>query len=316
MPVHDIFSKRQKAELGEVPDTLRYDVIPHPLRVQIVMIAHDVFDDLTCRDPRVEIEWYYKSVYDILCREKGVFDLNELVDYNGIRQATTYYESVRNCLCGANKIEVVLDIAELCFRLIDESVRERVELIGYEITHTPDNAIEELNARFEEHGIGYQFESGRIIRIDSTFIHAEITKPALALLRNEKFAGAQDEFLKAHEHYRHGRNKECVTECCKAFESVLKTICKEKGWQYKPDKDTASELIAVCFKNELIPDYIQSQFNSLRSLLESGVPTLRNKEVAHGQGQTPQQMSDEITRYCLHLTAANIVFLIEQSGIK
>ena len=30
-----------------------------------------------------------------------------------------------------------------------------------------DDAIKELNYRFKEHGVGYQYESGKIIRIDS-----------------------------------------------------------------------------------------------------------------------------------------------------
>jgi hypothetical protein len=53
-----------------------------------------------------------------------------------------------------------------------------------------DRAVFELNARFREQGIGYQYESGKIIRVDSQLIHAEVIKPALALLTALEYAGA------------------------------------------------------------------------------------------------------------------------------
>jgi len=121
--------------------------------------------------------------------------------------------------------------------------------------------------------------------------------------------------LKAHEHYRNGRNKECLTECLKAFESTIKIICAEKGWTFDPT-DSARKLIQICFQNLLVPTFTQNQFTSLQNLLESGIPTIRNKLGGHGQGQTPQKVDDEMTRYGLNLTGANIIFLIEQSGLN
>lgn len=82
---------------------------------------------------------------------------------------------------------------------------------------------------YKEHRIGYQFESSQIIRVDSTIIHSEITRPTLSLLWNRKFVGANEEYLQAQEHYRQGRNKECLNKCLKAFESTMKSICNEKG---------------------------------------------------------------------------------------
>jgi AbiJ N-terminal domain 4 len=48
-------------------------------------------------------------------------------------------------------------------------------------------AIEELNARFKKHGVGYVFTDGRIIRVDAELVHAEIVKPALGILRQKIF---------------------------------------------------------------------------------------------------------------------------------
>ena len=132
---------------------------------------------------------------------------------------------------------------------------------------------------------------------------------------HKKFQGANEEYMKAHENYCHGKNKECLTECLKAFESTMKIICKEKGWTFS-ETDTAKKLILICFQNGLVPTFTQNQFTSLQNLLESGIPTIRNKLGGHGQGQIPQKVDDGMTRYGLNLTGTNIIFLVEQSGIK
>ncbi len=172
----------------------------------------------------------------------------------------------------------------------------------------PDKAITELNLRFKEHGVGYQYESGELLRIDSQYMHAEAVKPTLTVLRSKYYKGANEEFLKAHEHYRHGRHKECLVEALKAFESTMKAICEKRKWPYQ-QTDTAKILIDICLKNGLIPAYMQTQFSSLRSMLESGVPTIRNKLGGHGQGSQPVSVPEPLVRYALHLTATNILFL-------
>ena len=70
-------------------------------------------------------------------------------------------------------------------------------------------------------------------------------------------------------------------------------------------------MIQICFDNELIDSFWQSYYSSLRSLLESGVPTVRNKLSGHGQGTTPTTVPDHLVAYMLHMTAAAIVFLAE-----
>jgi len=99
------------------------------------------------------------------------------------------------------------------------------------------------------------------------------------------YAGANAEFLKAFEHYRHGNIKECLNECLKAFESTMKPICTKRKWFFKAT-DTARTLIDVCFQNKLVPDLIQSHIAGFRAALESGIPTIRNKLAGHGQGAT------------------------------
>lgn len=307
MAIFDLFSKRQKRLRGEVPDIYTYDQIPATLRVQIVHIIRDAIgeDKNYNRKP----EKVYEFLHDTLCREYGKFSLGK--GYN-----ESHKEQVLNFLLQTTKTDEVLDVIELSFKYIDRVIKEDYQYTHYTtVKITPDDAISELNERFKENGIGYSFDGSEIIRVDSTYVHSEITKPVIALLWNSKFKGANEEYLKAHEHYRHGRNKECLTECLKAFESTMKIICKEKGWAYN-QTDTAKKLIQICFQNGLVPTFTQNQFTSLQNLLESGIPTIRNKLGGHGQGQTPQSVDDEMTRYGLNLAGTNIIFLVEQSGIK
>jgi hypothetical protein len=198
----------------------------------------------------------------------------------------------------------------LVFQFIEGVCIDQMYRYRTETSITPEEAIQELNTRFFEHGIGYQYESGMLIRKDSEFIHAEIVKPVLLLLQAKEYKGANEEFLKAHEHYRHGKYKECLNECLKAFESTMKAICEKRQWTYNQN-DTAKKLIEICFHNELIPSFIQSEISALRSVLESGIPTIRNRLGGHGQGAKQTIVPLHIASYTLHMTASTILLLVE-----
>jgi hypothetical protein len=117
--------------------------------------------------------------------------------------------------------------------------------------------------------------------------------------------------MKAHEHYRKGETKDAVTWALKAFESTLKAICLVRGWTFDPHRDAAMKLLEIVLSNKLVPEFLQTHFTALRSVLESGVPTLRNKTSGHGQGPAPTIVPSHLTRYVLNLTASHIVFLLE-----
>lgn len=310
MTIFDLYSKRQKRERGEVSDIYTYDILPEGLKVQIVQIITDAIgvDKDTSFSERNSRE-AYSFLHKAIAREYGKFSLGN--------KSESDKSSILNFLLVTNETEKAIDIIELTFRYINKIIKENIRryTMDTNIKVTPEDAIIELNQRFKEHAVGYQFDGNKIIRVDSTYTHAEIVKPTISLLWNKNFIGANEEYLKAHDHYRHGLNKECLTECLKAFESVMKIICKEKGWQYN-ETDTSKKLIQICFQNGLVPSFTQNQFTSLQNLLESGIPTIRNKLSGHGQGQVPQKVDDEMTRYALNLTGTNILFLVEQSNIK
>jgi AbiJ N-terminal domain 4 len=299
MKVYDLFSKRQRQSRGEVPDVYAYDKLPQPLRVQIVHIVQDAFGKDHFASSYANNA--YKFVNDTLCREYGAFQLD--------KRAETCQAAVISFFLQEQSTERALDVVEFCFKIINTFIRDSNDYASTTDREIePNDAIAELNERFKEHGIGYQFASNEIIRVDSEFLHSAAVKPTLVLLQEEEFNGANDEFLNAHEHYRHGRYKECLVDTLKSFESTMKVICKRRGWPTQPS-DTAKNLIATCFANGLLPAYLESQLGSLRSLLESGVPTIRNKAGGHGQGTEVTHVPEFLASYALHLTASSILFI-------
>lgn len=311
MPIFDIFSKRQKKLRGDVPDVYSYGALPGALKTQVVHIMLDALGDADAyhSSPHYDIgaKAAYKFIVETLCREYGVFGLDK--NHPGYRERV-YLEELVDFFLQEKDIERSLDVVELSFLVIDSNTRDPRYLGRPNASALADDALQELNARFREHGIGYCFESGRIVRIDSQFLHSEVVKPVLSLLNGNHYVGAQQEFLKAHEHYRAGRTKEALNECLKAFESTMKTVCDNRGWSYGPNA-TAKKLIEVCFDNELVPEFWKQHFSSLRSLLESGVPTGRNKLSGHGQGTVPTSIPMYLVGFMLHMTATVIVFMVE-----
>lgn len=303
MAIFDIFSKRQKVLRGEVPDVYVYDSIPQPLRVQIIHIWQATIGqpDQYGSD---SVSNAYKAIVEALRHEYGVFRLP------GAGQYDDYFTELGNFFLQENDIERVLDAVETTFKIIDRVTRSFGHLYRHDSEELADKAIDELNARFREHGVGYQYADGSIIRVDSGFVHSEVVKPALALLRAPHYMGAQAEFLKAHEHYRNGNSKEALAECLKAFESVMKAICDKNKWTYPPQA-TSKALVQICFDNGLIPQFWDQHFSSLRSMLESSVPTARNRLGGHGQGSSVTAVPDYLVTYMLHMTASTILFLGE-----
>ena len=301
MPISELFSKRQKKLRGEYPDVFQYENIDQKFRVQVVHIIQDTIGSDGKHYKNV-IDKTYEHIHKTLCKEHGVLRL-------GI-SGQLYSSAILNYFLEEKNHERCLDIIELSFYVIDTYVRQnRLRFENEGATQEPDDAIEELNARFKESGIGYQFEAGKLTRIDSQFIHSEAVKPVLHLLgKDEKYAGANNEFLSAHEHYRHKRYKECLNDCLKSFESLMKAIHEKHSWPYDSDAP-AKTLINSCLANKLVPEYLQTQFSSVRGLLESGIPTVRNKKGGHGQGTEVSTVPEHLASYTLHLTATNLLFL-------
>lgn len=304
MAINELYSKRQKKLRGETQDVYQYDNLPKALRVQIAQIIMDTIG-IDGRDNwghHKNIADFYQYIHKAIAKEYGVFKLKG--------SGASDKECVLNFFLEADDVEDCLNVVDFIFNTLkDDPLNGLYNNRHASRSTTPLEAINELNYRFKEHGVGFQFVGNEILKVDSEYLHSEVVVPILTLFFNDSgYKGAEQEFLIAHEHYRHQRHKECLVECLKSLESTIKCICTKRGWAFNQN-DTAKTLIDVIFQNGLVPTYMQSEFNGLRALLESGIPPLRNKTSAHGQGVTPITVPESLASYALHLTATNILFL-------
>ncbi len=298
MPIVELYSRRRKRELGIVGDTLQYDSMPTHLRQQCLYVVQDFFGKFN--DQRGD--GAYRAITNALRREFGVNSLtNRHHEFSG-REFEHFVQKVADD-------EQSLDAIELAIRFI-YIVSKNPSTTSARVRECKD-ALEEFNERCKQAGFGYAFENGSLIRIDSKLLHAEAVKPALVFLSDPVFRNADQEFRSAHDHWKHGKSAEVFVDCLKAFESTMKIIAVERKWAI-PDKPTASQLVQVMLDNSLVPAYYQAQMAGLRSTLESGIPTPRNRVGGHGAGAgAAPDIPTTLVRYVLHLTAATVLFLVE-----
>jgi hypothetical protein len=301
MAIHDIYSKRQKHLRGEFSDVYQYDDIPQKLRFQIVGIYKGLFEL-----QELIMDRLYVFVKDALENEYG-----RLLDYNHI-EITQFGKKSRGTQIlfsfaeNYSNTEEFLDVLELTIKRL--FVIQKRYLPNFNLS----SFLDEVNTRFRESSVGYQLDpdSLTVIRVDSQFVHSEVVKPTLTLLNSDSaYAGALDEFMLAHEHYRHQKFKDAILNCGKSFESMLKAIHEKRGWAYDKHQDTANKLILSCVEKGLFPTFQQDQLMQVRKILECGVPTIRNKTAGHGQGHEVIEVPEHLVSYMIHLTATNLLFL-------
>lgn len=302
MAVFDTFSKRLKRLNDLTPDIFTYDEIPTTLRVQICHILERCCGQT--RDNYGNQNKAYAVMHKQMATEFGMFKFQNYILGN--------YEAIIDFFVNkANNVQA-LDMIDMAFQYAVFFHKDRNWKIANNINLSIEDAIDELNIRFNEHAIGYCFiHEGhpQLIRKDNEHMHKDVVLPALQLLHDHDFAGANSEYRSAHHHYKNDNQKECLVDCLKAFESTMKTICKKMNWAYK-ETDTASTLISVCLNNGLFPKFMQTHLGTIKSALESAIPTVRNKMGGHGDGEKPKQVPRYYSEYLLYETATTIIFLI------
>lgn len=304
--IHDLFSKRQRRQRGEMPDVLQCDTLPIDLKKQVGMLIEQALGNSETPNSFMAAQAYARIVHALA---------EEWAEPNLLQHRyERYFERfLVDLFVNELDVERSLDVIELVFRCADREAGNPEYYPGLDGRKHVDDCIEELNTRFKEHGVGYAFVNDEIIRMDSEVMHTEVVTPVVHFLNAPGFEGPQEEFFTAHAHYRHGLYKEAITAANKAFESSMKVICEQKGWEYKKG-DTARKLIMICIDRGLFPSYYQSHLSALSNLLESGVPAIRNNEGGHGQGVEVKTVEPHIVSYTLHMTASAILLLVNSAN--
>ena len=208
MPVVDLYHKRLK-RLEAPNDVFSYDEVPERLRIQIIQIMLETLGDKYAYSDEYgsgpNVVQLYFEVVTTLRKEIGVFKLPSSLSSRPndfLIELLGFLHETKDTGLVLSAIELICRAIEVRASMVDYRRRENAPM------HAKD-AIDEINERFREHAIGYQYD-GEIIRIDNELVHAEAVKPALALLRNRSFRGAEEEFLNAFAHHRKGHYKEAL----------------------------------------------------------------------------------------------------------
>ncbi len=289
----ELYSERVKRASG-VLDVFRYNFLSSTCRHKL---HYAVIDLLGSRSQFLQeysdhdVTKNYVRIVSHLRRVRGVKRLSQKTDHYH-----NEWDELEHYMLFSTEVDHVLDAAELAALHV-----------------TPGNETFHLhvNKAFFFEAVGYRLEGDQIIRRDSEFLHAEAVKPAIHLLAGADWKGAADEFFEAHDNFRHGRKEDANVAALKSIESTMKIICDKKKWAYNPKSATFKDLVKVCFDNGLIPPFWESMTTHLRCLLETSVPSGRNKLGGHGQGAQIREVPDHVTAFILHMSASAIVFLRE-----
>lgn len=290
MPVFDFFSTRTTS----LPDVFVYDDVPQRLRNQILWIWSQTLNPLiraNAWNDEIE-ETPFDFIHDTVCEHHGLLRLSD--------DGRHSHDRVKHALLNLEKVDIVLDIIELSFRMILSQSE-----LSYRMQTQPKEAVETLNYRFRENGVGYEFDTSarQLIRVDSKFLHSEAVQPALKLLSDKRFQTANEEFLAAFQDYKNSDFEDCLSKCCSAMESVLKIICDNKKWPYALN-ETAQPLVQRCVTNSGLPSFFEQPIML--------IATMRNRlSSSHGQGTTPKVVPEHIARFALHSTAAAVILLTD-----
>jgi len=298
------FNTYSKNKFG-IPNILKYDDISDKLKNQIFYIWNNFFEQPNF--PKDVVAEIREIIYKTIKEETGLKNLHSnslFSDDNPIRQVDEYFSNL-------NDTDKILDVIHIVFHYMNRLQEYFDDRFYIKNPYRFESAREDLNIRFKENGYGYELLNDKIIKIDNNLLHNETISNTIKFLSNSAFENANEEFLKANEHYRYGRFQETLNECLKSFESTMKIICEENNWEYNKEKDTAKDLIAHLFSNNFFKSYHDNYFASLRQLLSSNIPTIRNKNSGHGQGIEKKIVPERLAKYLLYSTGSTINLLVE-----
>jgi hypothetical protein len=199
-----------------------------------------------------------------------------------------------------------LDYLELA---IEKYARDRVlvEAEYIDVIEDPLVApVRYLNELFATRRIDYRFdENGRARWHGDEGAYAEIIRPALDALQDDRLAGAQQEFESALGHLRAGTSKDredAIEEASKAVESAMKVLLAEHQVS-RSGNETAERLWNLLRDNSIVPPKTKDAILS--------ASRLRNEYGGHGQGAEIREIPAGIAALAVRSAATAIAYLAE-----
>ncbi|MCA9274264.1 MAG: hypothetical protein KDA31_14610 [Phycisphaerales bacterium] len=243
-------------------------------------------------------------------REYGVLPGQESPGYHTdhIPQITRYF-----FWCSTDEF---CDLLEMLFQFFREGLTQReVDLlngileeegVAFELTPLSRRELDRVPGR---PGTPIEITYPMIIRRDHAFANAEIVDGALALLTHADLADVNAEFLEAFRAQRDGRYDDAITRAAASFESLLRIVCKQKGWTHKPSA-TCGDLVGVCLRENLLP-------GEYKPVLISQAAIRNEHSSSHGKGGKPSvEISDHHANHAIRITAANMLLVASAAGMS
>lgn len=278
------YSRRNLAE----PDHYTYDYMPTELRQKIIYCMEDTL-------PLSDKVWTHIS--ETLQREYGE------------RWVSGSSQDKIRAVLESGDAEIVVDVIECFLSKIRSPTNPYTSFFEDNLRH--------INEIFREYSVGYEFSKGvgnKVLgaKIDSKYLHKTATKKSMKLLYDLNFEGPLEEFDDAIEALDNKDTDKAITEALKAFESTMKAILQKLGYQYD-QKWAAKDLIKACVDADVIPKNLDSFSSGIRTILESGLPTIRNMPgPTHGTGLDPKDIERSYAQFAVNLCGSYLVFLIER----
>ncbi len=169
--------------------------------------------------------------------------------------------------------------------------------------------IEDFNKIMSIDSCRYRLEINKVILVDSKLQYEELIKPVLEFLSDPKYENANNEFRRALEHQRKGRDSDneverdsAIREANNAFESVMKVGVGK-------DNLTAEQLITECKKRGDIPPQYENVGVHITRIFQV-LPNIRSQiSNAHGKGNKKSQSSDREVGFAINLAATFIIYI-------
>jgi hypothetical protein len=163
-----------------------------------------------------------------------------------------------------------------------------------------DSLSDEINNLFREEHLGFELRDGKVEKIGSGFIDAQI-KEARYLLKEPEFKGADEHFekaLKALNTRPKPDVENCVKDAVSAIESVGRIIVND-------DKAMLSDIIKGMAKDGTIPKPLDEVVQKIYAYRGD------QPGVAHGLVGTSKVTVDE-AEFVLAMSAAVIIYLVKK----
>lgn len=298
----DVYSKRGKP----LPDVFVYDAFSERLRRQLSYIVADTLGKLYFNNSHNQPKWFFDEIKGAIVREHGL-------PYLDRTHGDDVVGEIKQCLLNLTDIAILTDLIEYWIASLRRLQRGKFPLqpVGSVVQYSGllfEEAVNEVNHRFRENGVGYEIDvnSSHLIRVDNKLVHAAVIQPALLLLSKPDYSVPNTEFLASLDEYKKGNYAESITKAGSAYESVMKVILAKKGWTHDPTKAASHLVKAIVDNAPLDGGYNQVLLSvaNIRNLASS----------AHGGGTTPRVAEEHHCQLTLNLAASAMLYLVDEFG--